>query len=155
MSARGAGGIRSAWSSRRSNAESGPSAWAKQYEFFSLQTASTQDPSEQPWIGPARVRHMVGESGRTVQYPRPELQALADLQRAFEAIGKVVEINKTTLSITGKARCGLQSVKLRVSVLSQGDDRSLIQIQGFGDDVWGGGARKGTDKLLRALESLS
>jgi hypothetical protein len=96
---------------------------------------------------------VVGESGRTVQYPKSSLEALADLERAFSAIGKVVEISKSTMSITGKTRYGLQFVKLRVSVLDQGDAKSLIQIQGFGDDVWGGGARKGTDKLIRALES--
>ena len=71
---------------------------------------------------------------------------------SIRSIGKVVEISKQTLTITAKVRYGLQSVRLRVSVLSQGDDRSLIQVQGFGDDIWGGGARKGTDKLLRALE---
>jgi hypothetical protein len=96
---------------------------------------------------------VVGESGRTVQYPKSSLEALADLQRAFASIGKVVEISKLTMSITGKTRYGLQSVKLRVSVLPQGEGQSLIQVQGSGDDIWGAGARKGTDKLLRALES--
>lgn len=96
---------------------------------------------------------MVGESGRSVQYPRPALEALADLERAFSSIGKVVEISKLTMSLTGRTRYGLQSVKLQVSVLDQGTNQSLIQIQSFGDDIWGGGARKGTDKLLRALES--
>jgi hypothetical protein len=96
---------------------------------------------------------VVGESGRTVQYPKSAIMALADLERAFSSIGKVVEISKLTMSVTGKTRYGLQSVKLRVSVLDQGDNKSLIQIQGFGDDIWGGGARKGTDKLIRALES--
>jgi hypothetical protein len=98
---------------------------------------------------------MVGESGRTVQYPKSELETFADVERAFSSIGKVAEVSKLTLSLTGRTRYGLQSVKLRVSVLWQGEGRSLIQIQGFGDDVWGGGARKGTDKLIRALEALA
>lgn len=101
------------------------------------------------------VTMMVGESGRSVQYGKSAMETLADLQIAFDTIGKAIGISKTTLSITGKTRCGLQSVKLRVSVLSQGDRQSLVQIQGFGDDVWGGAARKGTDKLLRALDALN
>jgi hypothetical protein len=98
---------------------------------------------------------MVGESGRTVQYPKSAVETLADLQRAFSSIGKVSDVSKLTLSITGRTRYGLQAIKLRVSVISQGEHQSLVQIQGFGDDVWGGGARKGTDKLLRALDSLA
>lgn len=98
---------------------------------------------------------MVGESGRTIQYPKSAPEALADLERAFSSIGKVVEVSKLTASITGRTRYGLQSVKLRVSVLSLGTGRSTIQIQGSGNDIWGAGARKGTDKLIRALESLA
>jgi hypothetical protein len=95
---------------------------------------------------------MVGESGRSIQYPKPADAAIADLERAFAAIGKVVEVSRVTSTITGKTRFGLQSVKLRVSVIDQGAGRSVIQIQGFGDDVWGGSARKGTNKLIRALD---
>jgi hypothetical protein len=98
---------------------------------------------------------MVGESGGTIQYPKSAPETLADLERAFSSIGKVVEVSKLTASVTGKTRYGLQSVKLRISVLDQGTERSTIQIQGFGDDIWGAGARKGTDKLIRALESLA
>ena len=90
-----------------------------------------------------------------MQYPKSVVDTLADLEQAFASIGKVVEVSKLTASVTGKTRYGLQAVKLRVSVLPQGEASSTIQIQGFGDDIWGGGARKGTDKLLRALESLA
>jgi hypothetical protein len=98
---------------------------------------------------------MVGESERSIQYGKSAMETLAELHSAFDTIGKALQVSKTTLSITGRTRYGLQSVKLRVSVLSQGEHKSLVQIQGFGDDMWGGGARKGTDKLLQALDKLA
>jgi hypothetical protein len=98
---------------------------------------------------------MVGESGRTIQYPKPSAAALFDVEQACKSIGKVTEVSKLTSSITVRTRYGLQSVKLRVSIMDAGEGRSAIQIQGFGDDVWGGAARKGTDKLIRALESTA
>jgi hypothetical protein len=30
----------------------------------------------------------------------------------------------------------------------------VVKVQGFADDIWGGGARKGIDKLIAALETL-
>ncbi len=57
--------------------------------------------------------------------------------------------------MVGRCRYGLQSVKLRVSVVDTGRGSSLVKVQAFGDDIWGGGARKGTDKILKALESLA
>lgn len=96
---------------------------------------------------------MVGESNREFQYPKPAEAALDDVMRAFTVIGKVVDVSNLTKTITGKVRYGLQSVKLRVSVVDQGEGQSVVRVQAFGDDIWGGGARKGTDKLVRALES--
>jgi hypothetical protein len=98
---------------------------------------------------------MVGESTRTIQYDRPRTEALADLERAFGTIGRVVEVSIATGTIIGRCRYGLQSVKLRVSVIDQGDGRSLIEIGAAADDVWGAGARKGTDKLVAALGAIA
>jgi hypothetical protein len=95
---------------------------------------------------------VVGESNRSFEYPKRAELALYDVAQAFAAIGKSVEVRKLTKTVTGRVRYGLQSVKLRVSVVDHGDGRSLVQIQAFGDDIWGGGARKGADKLIRALE---
>lgn len=94
------------------------------------------------------------ESTRTFQYGKSPTQTLVDLQQAFAQIGKVVEVSELTSTVTGRCRYGLQSIKLRAAVLDGADGKSLVQIQAFGDDVWGGGARKGTDKLIAALETL-
>lgn len=98
---------------------------------------------------------MIGESNRSFQYPKPADSALNDVARTFTSIGKVMDVSNLTKTVTGKVRYGLQSVKLRVAVVDHGDGQSLVQVQAFGDDIWGGGARKGTDKLLRALESMA
>lgn len=96
---------------------------------------------------------MVGESSRAIEYAKPPEVALLDIERAFRSIGRVREVSRPTHSITGKTRYGLRYVKLRVSVAANANGGSTIHIQGAGDDVWGGAARKGTDKLIRALSS--
>jgi hypothetical protein len=77
-----------------------------------------------------------------------------DLRTAFDKIGRVVESSDALHTITGKSRYGLQSIKLRVAVISH-PEGSIVEIQAFGDDIWGGCARKGADKLLRALDELA
>ena len=89
-----------------------------------------------------------------MQYDENIDDTFSDVQRAFNKIGRVVETSPSIKSITGKTRYGLQSVKLRVSIVSNGADNSIVDVQAFGDDIWGGGARKGTEKLLRALDAL-
>jgi hypothetical protein len=96
---------------------------------------------------------MVGESGRKINYRKSADQAFADLKAAFPRIGKLTEASPTTMTVTGTTRFGAQSVKLRISIIEVDSKSCLIEIQGFGDDVWGAAARKGTDKLLRALDN--
>jgi hypothetical protein len=94
---------------------------------------------------------MVGESNRSIQYRRSFDDTMSDLARAFGSVGKVLDSSETTGTISGRVRYGLQTVRLRVSVFEETPERSRIEIQGFGDDIWGGGARKGADKLIQAL----
>ncbi len=94
---------------------------------------------------------MVGESSRSIHYQRPADVAFEDVKRAFSSIGSVLEASPLTRTVMGRTRYGLQAVRLRVSVHAVDDGTSRIDIQGFGDDIWGGGARKGADKLIRAL----
>jgi hypothetical protein len=98
-----------------------------------------------------QVVRVVGESGRTVQYAKSREQTMADLRRSFEAIGRVTEYSEVLGTVSGKCRYGLQSVKLRVSVVEETPSRCLVQVQGFADDIWGAGARAGTDKLLAEM----
>lgn len=80
---------------------------------------------------------------------------MADLANAFTTAGKLLESSDVTRTVTGRVRYGLQRIKLRVSVHDHGDGTSVLHVHAFGDDVWGGGARKGTDKLLQALNSVA
>lgn len=94
---------------------------------------------------------MVGESTRAVHYQRPADVAYEDVKRAFTEIGKVLEASPLTRTVMGRTRFGLQSIRLRVAVHAVDDQSSRVDIQSFGDDLWGGGARRGADKLVRAL----
>lgn len=98
---------------------------------------------------------MVGESQREVEYPSPVDQTMADLQQAIASVGKVLEVSPTLNTVVGKCRYGLQSVKLRVAVIDTGRGTSLVKVVAFADDIWGGGARKGTDKVLKAMEAIA
>ena len=96
---------------------------------------------------------MVGESSRSVQYRKSWSESMSDVQRAFNLVGKVLEVNKATSTISGRIRYGLQTTRLRVSIIEDTDNRCLLQIQGFGDDIWGGGARKATGQAHRRARS--
>jgi hypothetical protein len=77
--------------------------------------------------------------------------AFAKVSRAFEVIGKLEDANPTTRTVVGKARYGLNPVRLRVSILSA-PAGSVLEIAGKGQDVWGAASRKVTDKLLAAIK---
>ncbi len=96
---------------------------------------------------------MVGTSTRTVDYAKRAEEAFEDLQRAFSRIGRITESSPATLSLTGTTRYGLQRVKLRVSAHRRDSTSCTIEIGGAGDDIWGGAARKASDKLVRVLGS--
>lgn len=100
-------------------------------------------------------QRVVGESQREIEYPAPVGDAMDDVESALGSVGRLLESSRTLNTAVGKTRYGLQSVKLRISVVDTGRGTSLIKIGAFGDDVWGGGARKGTDKLLKALEATA
>ncbi len=97
---------------------------------------------------------MAGQSSRSVQYRKPAAQAYVDLMRAFQQVGKVESASEATLSVRGQTSYGFQSVRLRVSIIEKDENNSLLEIQAAGDDVWAGGARAGTDRLIEALENL-
>jgi hypothetical protein len=97
---------------------------------------------------------MVGESGRDVFLRLEHDMAFALVEQAGQKIGKVLSSSKVTGSLEIKTRYGLQGVKLRVSLMPH-EGGTKVTVSGFGDDIWGGGARKGTDKLLKAIDALA
>lgn len=97
------------------------------------------------------------ESTRTFQYAKPRADTLVDLQQALAKIGRVDEVSDLTGTVVGRCRVGFRnwtSVKLRAAVLDGPEGQSVVQINGYGTDIWGIAARKGLDKLTAALDAL-
>lgn len=95
----------------------------------------------------------LGESTRQV-FLNLSIDSAFDLaKKAGATAGKVLDANKMTNTLTIKTRYGLQSVKLRIG-LTPYQEGTQLSIQGFGDDIWGGAARKGTEKFLKALGNI-
>jgi len=94
----------------------------------------------------------LGESQREIHIARDRAAAYAAVIAAAAAVGKVREASEELGTVTLRTRYGLQSVRLRISVIPD-EHGCRVAIGSFADDVWGGGARRGTDKFVRALEA--
>ena len=90
-------------------------------------------------------------TARRVEVATPPAVTFQRLQAAFERIGKVEEASPSTRYLIGKARYGLNPVRLRVSVLSGPDGSSVLEVQGRGQDIWGVASRKIIDRLLALI----
>jgi hypothetical protein len=91
---------------------------------------------------------------RRIELQNPPDVAWQRLQEAFSSIGKVEEVSDGTRSLIGKARYGLNPVRLRISVLSgPTGDSAVLDIQGRGQDVWGVASRRVIDRLAAALDT--
>jgi len=95
----------------------------------------------------------LGESSRQLYVEEKMEKVFSVLQKAITNIGHIDEINKKTKTIIAKTRYGLQTVKIRISLVPK-NDGIIINFNGFADDIWGGGARKGIDKIANEFESL-
>jgi hypothetical protein len=95
----------------------------------------------------------LGSSDRDIHLPVEPEAAFDMVCSAAGEIGKVLDTQPGLKTLTVRTRYGLQIVKLRVGILPD-TGGSRVQISGASDDVWGGGARKGTDKLLSVLERM-
>lgn len=93
----------------------------------------------------------LGQTERELFIPLDREAALTAVCRAGNAIGSVLESSPMLGTAMIRTRYGLQSVKVRVAVLPE-PNGCRLSIGGAGDDIWGGGARKGIDKFLRALQ---
>lgn len=92
----------------------------------------------------------LGQASRELYVDLPPVAALQVVRAAAADIGRLLELNDAVGTALVRTRYGFQRVKLRISVVPSGAG-SKIRVEGAGDDVWGAGARKGTDKLVTAL----
>jgi hypothetical protein len=95
----------------------------------------------------------IGSSGTEVFLRMPIEDAFARAEWAGADAGKVLESNPTTSSLVVRTNYGLQRVKLRVT-LHPAEGGTTVKIGGASDDVWGAGARKGSDKYVAALNRV-
>ena len=94
---------------------------------------------------------MVGSANREVFLDMPPREAFDRVVAAMESIGRVVENWQTTMTVVGTTRYGEQHAELWLSVVPSRDG-SVVRIRAAGEDVWGAGARKCAEKLIRALD---
>lgn len=74
------------------------------------------------------------------------------VQAAMNQIGKTKQAANTSRMLVGKARYGLQAVKIKVAVVpGTTAGTSVLEIEAAGDDIWGVGERKVTERFLLAL----
>ncbi len=73
---------------------------------------------------------------------------------AINRLGSVTEQNQSQQYVTGRIKFGLQSVKVRVSVVPAGPNQCRVVLQGSSDDVWGAGAKNATRRLMEMLRNL-
>jgi hypothetical protein len=95
----------------------------------------------------------LGQVTQQAEYSKGPLETLADLERAWNLIGNVQSVDRTALSITGKTRYGLQTVKIQASVTGS-ETASKIRVVALSDDVGGVGAKDGVRRLLEALHNV-
>ena len=99
-------------------------------------------------------RACVGESMtmgfgiKSVRVSRPPDEVFDQMRQALDRIGRIKEEREPEF-LRGSTRYGLQRVSLKVTIVPRADGSS-IEVESFGDDVWGRAARKGIEKLLKA-----
>ena len=96
----------------------------------------------------------LGESANSVIVYGDIDTAFRIAESAASEIGKIKESQPALGRIVVKSRFGLQAVKVRIQV-NPGEGLSTIQLHGFSDDVWGGGARKVMDRLIQQINQLA
>ncbi len=95
----------------------------------------------------------LGESSRELFVEDNIKKVLAILEKAINKVGSVIESNKKTYTLIAQTRYGLQTVKIRISLVPK-DTGTIINFNGASDDIWGAGARKGIDKIINELNTL-
>lgn len=95
----------------------------------------------------------IGTRSRELTYDKEPEATFNDLRRALETVGKVQEADPESFFLRGSTRFGLQKVRLKISI-ARSDQGSTVSINALADDVWGMGAKKGIERLIRALNEV-
>jgi hypothetical protein len=69
-------------------------------------------------------------------------------------VGKVKKEDRQQQFVEGRIKYGLQSVKVRASLVEREAGKTNVLIQASSDDVWGAGAKNATKRLVEALRNL-
>lgn len=89
---------------------------------------------------------------RRVELSQPPDVTWDRVQQAFADLGKIEETHPESRYLVGKARYGLNPVRLRVAVLSgAAEGTAVLEIQGRGQDILGVASRKVIDRLVAAI----
>lgn len=80
--------------------------------------------------------------------------ALLRIRKAMELIGSVSASMTDQRVVSGKIKYGLQSVKIRVSIVERELGKVNAVIQGSSDDIRGVGAKSAAKRLIEVLRNL-
>ena len=80
--------------------------------------------------------------------------AFAHVSGAIGRMGKVKQDDRSKQFIDGRIKYGLQSVKVRASLVEREQGKTHVVIQASSDDVWGAGAKNATERLVETLRNL-
>jgi hypothetical protein len=80
-------------------------------------------------------------------------QAFSLVSGAFMRVGSIRINDKSQQYMSGVIKYGLQSVKVRASLVERSEGKTNVVIQASSDDVWNAGARNATQRLVEAIRN--
>lgn len=81
-------------------------------------------------------------------------EALITIRHAMDLVGSVSASTTDQRVVSGKIKYGLQSVKIRVSIVERELGKVNAVIQGSSDDIRGVGAKSAAKRLIETLRNL-
>jgi hypothetical protein len=92
----------------------------------------------------------IGKAERDIALKMDQSQAYEAFATALRRVGRVTESDEPAF-LRGRTRVGLQRVDFNIWI-NAAEDGSTARVEAFADDIWGGGARLGIRKLMKALD---
>ena len=103
--------------------------------------------------GPGSAITKVSEN--EIVYPGDIASTWNDVAAALQKLGRTTKPDQQKRFLEGKVRYGLQSVKLRVSLVERDSLQTGIVVQASSDDIWNAGGRNATKRLIETLTHLN